>query len=87
MRSLPPRSIQSHLAHAQALFTTYGFHFPLAIAVLQTAFMIPFCYLSSRPALDLKVARSIVPLALVNVLNMVTGVPLAAGSLCTCPCT
>ena len=57
----------------QALFTTYGFTFPVTIALLQMAVIAPVCYVVARPKLEWALARSIMPLAVVNVLNVVSG--------------
>ena len=57
----------------QALFTLYGFNFPLSVAFLQMAVIAPVCYAVARPKLEWEVARGIMPLALVNVLNVVSG--------------
>lgn len=57
----------------QALFTLYGFNYPLTVALLQMAFIAPVCYGVARPKLEWSTARGIMPLALVNVLNVVSG--------------
>ena len=57
----------------QALFTSHKFNFPLTVALLQMAIICPVCYLLVRPRLDSAIARSVAPLALVNVLNVVCG--------------
>ena len=57
----------------QALFTLYGFTFPVTVALLQMAVIAPVCYLVARPKLEWGLARGIIPLALVNVLNVVCG--------------
>lgn len=59
--------------HLQALFTLYGFTFPITVALLQMAVIAPVCYLVARPKLEWGLARGIIPLALVNVLNVVCG--------------
>lgn len=57
----------------QALFTLYGFTFPITVALLQMAVIAPVCYLVARPKLEWGLARGIIPLAVVNVLNVVCG--------------
>ena len=57
----------------QALFTLYGFHFPLTVALLQMGVIAPVCYAVARPKLDWALARSFLPLSLVNVLNVICG--------------
>ncbi|KAK9847135.1 hypothetical protein WJX84_008518 [Apatococcus fuscideae] len=57
----------------KALFTTYGFHFPVTVALLQMLFIAPVCYLVARPPLELGLAKGAIPLATVNVLNVVCG--------------
>ena len=57
----------------QALFTTYGFHFPVTVALLQMLFIAPVCYLVARPPLEVGLAKGALPLATVNVLNVVCG--------------
>ena len=57
----------------QALFTLYKYHFPLLITFLQMLIIAPICYLVARPALTWETARGVAPLALVNVLNVVSG--------------
>jgi hypothetical protein len=57
----------------QALFTLYGFNYPLTVALMQMAFIAPVCYCVARPKLEWVIARGIMPLALVNVLNVVSG--------------
>ena len=59
--------------NVQALFTLYGFTFPITVALLQMAVIAPVCYLVARPKLEWGLARGIVPLAVVNVLNVVCG--------------
>ena len=67
----------SRLAHdrycVQALFTLYGFTFPITVALLQMAVIAPVCYIVAKPKLEWGIARGILPLALVNVLNVVCG--------------
>lgn len=57
----------------QALFTLYGFNFPVTVALLQMAVIAPVCYAVARPKLEWALARGTLPLALVNVLNVVCG--------------
>lgn len=57
----------------QALFTLYGFNYPLTVAFLQMAVIAPVCYAVARPKLEWGIARGTLPLALVNVLNVVSG--------------
>jgi hypothetical protein len=57
----------------QALFTTYKFQYPLMVALLQMAIIAPFCYAVARPKLEWEMAKSVAPLAMVNVLNVVAG--------------
>lgn len=61
------------LSLSQAIFTTYGFHFPMTVAMLQMAFISPVTYLLARPTLSLQLLRQLAPLAIVNVLNVVSG--------------
>ena len=61
------------MACLQALFTLYGFNYPLTVALMQMAFIAPVCYCVARPKLEWVIARGIMPLALVNVLNVVSG--------------
>lgn len=57
----------------KALFTSYGFHCPLLVGLLQMAIITPVCYAVARPRLEAKMFRSVMPLAVVNVLNLVCG--------------
>jgi hypothetical protein len=57
----------------QALFTLYGFNYPLTVAFLQMAVIAPVCYAVARPKLEWGIARGTLPLAMVNVLNVVSG--------------
>ena len=57
----------------QALFTLYGFTFPITVTLLQMAVIAPVCYIVAKPKLEWGIARGILPLALVNVLNVVCG--------------
>lgn len=57
----------------QALFTTYGFECPLLVGTAQMAIVAVVCLLAARPRLEWKLARMIMPLAFVNVLNLASG--------------
>lgn len=57
----------------QAIFTSYGFGFPLTVAFLQMAFISPVTYIIARPKLSIEIFRVFSPLAFVNVLNVVFG--------------
>lgn len=57
----------------QALFTLYKFQFPLTVALMQMVVISPVCYAVARPRLDLVTAKSVVPLAVVHVINVVAG--------------
>ena len=57
----------------QAIFTTYGFHFPITVAMLQMAFISPVTYILARPTLSWNLLKGLAPLATVNVLNVVSG--------------
>ncbi|KFM24403.1 UDP-glucuronic acid/UDP-N-acetylgalactosamine transporter [Auxenochlorella protothecoides] len=57
----------------KAIFSSYGFHFPLTVAFLQMLFIAPVSYAIARPELSWQLARGLSPLALVNVLNVVAG--------------
>jgi len=57
----------------QAVFTNYGFHFPLTVALLQMAFIAPVSYAVARPQLSWALVRQLAPLAMVNVMNVVSG--------------
>ena len=61
------------LGSVQALFTVFGFNFPLLVALLQMLVIAPVCYAVARPRLSWDTARSVLPLALVNVTNVVCG--------------
>ncbi|CAK0772874.1 hypothetical protein CVIRNUC_004008 [Coccomyxa viridis] len=63
----------------KALFTLYGFTFPITVALLQMAVIAPVCYIVAKPKLEWGIARGILPLALVNVLNVVCGLMGTAG--------
>jgi hypothetical protein len=65
--------------HLQAIFTSYKFHFPLTVALLQMAFISPVSYLVAKPVLSFEHLRGIAPLAFVNVLNVVCGLIGTAG--------
>lgn len=57
----------------QALFTLYNFQYPLTVALLQMAVIAPVCYMVAKPKLDWGVARAFIPLSMVNVLNVISG--------------
>lgn len=57
----------------QALFTLYNFHFPLTVAFLQMSVIAPVCYFVAKPKLDWSLARAFIPLSIVNVLNVISG--------------
>lgn len=57
----------------KAVFTTYGFNFPLTVALLQMTFISVTTYLVSRPTISLSLFKSLTPLAIVNVLNVTFG--------------
>lgn len=57
----------------QSVFTSYGFHFPLTVAMLQMAFISPVTYMVARPSISMSLLRSLAPLAFVNVLNVTSG--------------
>ena len=57
----------------QAIFTTYKFHYPLTVALLQMCFISPVSYLVARPVLSFEHMRGLAPLAFVNVMNVVCG--------------
>lgn len=69
----PAKSEAASMPCVQALFTTYGFHFPVTVALLQMLFIAPVCYLVARPPLEVGLAKGALPLATVNVLNVVCG--------------
>ena len=69
----PPPTRDAPAARSQAVFTNFGFHFPLTVALLQMAFISPVSYLIARPTLSTDLLRQLAPLALVNVLNVVCG--------------
>lgn len=60
-------------ASLQAIFTTYNFHYPLTVAMLQMAFISPVTYIIARPTLSMDLLRSLAPLSMINVLNVVSG--------------
>ena len=64
---------QSPPPKLQAVFTNYGFHYPLTVALLQMAFISPVSYVVARPVLSWVLVRQLAPLAMVNVLNVVCG--------------
>jgi hypothetical protein len=80
--ALTPRALAARAR--QALFTLYGFNFPVMVALLQMAVIAPVCYAVARPKLEWGLARGALPLALVNVLNVVCGLvgARAGGRLC-----
>ena len=43
------------------------------VALMQLSFTAPVCYIVSRPKLETKTARLVLPLAVVNVMNVVSG--------------
>ncbi len=53
----------------------------MTVALLQMAVIAPVCYAVARPKLEWGIARGTAPLALVNVLNVVSGL---IGELCRC---
>ncbi|KAL4440081.1 hypothetical protein ABPG75_003082 [Micractinium tetrahymenae] len=63
----------------KAVFTNYGFHFPLTVALLQMAFIAPVSYVVARPQLSWALVRQLAPLAMVNVMNVVCGLIGTAG--------
>lgn len=63
----------------KAIFTSYKFNFPLTVALLQMTFISPVSYIVARPDISLEHLRSILPLAVVNVLNVVCGLIGTAG--------
>lgn len=66
---VPPRCAR----WLQAVFTNFGFHYPLTVALLQMAFIAPVSYLVARPQLNIALVRQLAPLAMVNVMNVVCG--------------
>lgn len=57
----------------KAIFTTYGFHFPVTVALLQMTFISAVTYGVSKPDLSFNLFKSLAPLAIINVLNVVSG--------------
>ena len=57
----------------KAIFTTYGFHFPLTVALLQMTFISVTTYAVARPELSGALFKSLAPLACINVLNVISG--------------
>ena len=57
----------------QALFTSFNFQCPLLVGLLQMAIITPVCYAVARPKMELSTFRAVAPLAVVNVLNLVSG--------------
>ena len=55
------------------MFTNFGFHYPLTVALLQMAFIAPVSYVVARPQLNMALVRQLAPLAMVNVMNVVCG--------------
>ena len=68
----------------QALFTSQSFNFPLLVAFLQMSFICPVCYAVARPRISVELAKLVLPLALVNVLNVVCGL-ISASAHCIRP--
>jgi len=63
----------------QSLFTIWGFNFPILIAFLQMVVMAPITYAMARPAIKWETVRTVAPIAVVNVLNVVFGLIGTAG--------
>lgn len=63
----------------KALFTTYGFDCPLLVGTAQMGIVAVVCLLAARPRLEWRLARMILPLAFVNVLNLASGLIGTAG--------
>ncbi len=57
----------------KAIFTTYRFDFPLTVALLQMTFISVTTYTVARPELSMSLFRSLAPLAMINVLNVIFG--------------
>lgn len=55
------------------MFTNFGFHYPLTVALLQMAFIAPVSYVVARPILSMSLVKQLAPLAMVNVMNVVCG--------------
>ena len=78
-----PQGTRHEAGLPQALFTTLGFHFPLLVASLQMLVIAPVCYAVARPRLSWDTIQTVLPLALVNVLNVVCGLVGGAPRLVT----
>lgn len=63
----------------KAVFTNFGFHYPLTVALLQMAFIAPVSYVVARPILSMSLVKQLAPLAMVNVMNVVCGLIGTAG--------
>ncbi|KAK2080194.1 hypothetical protein QBZ16_000047 [Prototheca wickerhamii] len=63
----------------KAVFTIYGFQFPLTVALLQMLCIVPVAWFVARPELSWQLARALVPLAMVNACNVVAGLVGTAG--------
>lgn len=57
----------------KAIFTTYQFHFPLTVALLQMTFISIVTFIVAKPEVSLGLFKSLAPLAVINVLNVVSG--------------
>eukprot|EP00210_Caulerpa_lentillifera_P000475 g458.t1 len=57
----------------KSLFTAYDFPFPVLVALLQLAFMCPVSFFVARPKIEKRFIIAVLPLAVVNVLNVVSG--------------
>lgn len=57
----------------KAVFTSYGFNFPLTVALLQMIFIAVTTYVVARPTISVTLFKSLTPLAIVNVLNVTFG--------------
>jgi len=57
----------------KALFTVWGFNYPVLVALTQMSVTSIVCYVASRPAISLRTTANVVPLAVVNVCNVVAG--------------
>lgn len=66
-------AIITEICILQALFTIYNFHFPLTVTLLQMMVIAPVSYIVAKPKLDWSLARTFIPLSMVNVLNAVCG--------------
>mmetsp|Transcript_315 Transcript_315/g.904 ORF Transcript_315/g.904 Transcript_315/m.904 type:complete len:328 (+) Transcript_315:347-1330(+) len=63
----------------KALFTTYNFNCPLLVGLFQMVFLTPVCFFAARPRLEWGLAKMMLPLAFVNVLNLASGLMGTAG--------